>query len=229
MFKGFSPAAVDFLWDVGFYNERTWFEEHKQEYLDLLYRPLSELAEETRQAVNATGSGSAFLSHVARIYRDARRSHGQGPYKYHLWFTLRPPVDDDWWARPTLWFEIGPREWSYGMGYYQARPATMERHRRRIDRHPRALQKLARQLEEQGEFALEGPDYARPKGDPGPKLRPWYNKRTLALSHREPPGEALYAPDLADRLSRGFIFLLPYHDYFASLETDAELEQEWRE
>ena len=32
--------------------------------------------------------------HVSRIYRDARRLHGRGPYKDHLWFTLRPPQAD---------------------------------------------------------------------------------------------------------------------------------------
>ena len=36
MFQGFSQGAVDFLWGVRFNNERSWFEAHKQEYLDLV-------------------------------------------------------------------------------------------------------------------------------------------------------------------------------------------------
>lgn len=39
MFQGFSQGAVDFLWGVRFNNERSWFEAHKQEYLDLVIRP----------------------------------------------------------------------------------------------------------------------------------------------------------------------------------------------
>lgn len=225
MFNGFSPRAIDFLWDVGFYNERSWFLEHKQDYLDLIDRPLKELAGEVQQQLSDSHPHLGLWAHVARIYRDQRRSHGLGPYKDHLWFTLRPPLDVEWQAWPTPWFEIGPDRWSYGMGYYQARPATMERHRRRIDRHPRALQGLARALNQQGEFNLEGPDYARPKGDPGPLLSPWYNKRTLALIHEEKPGEVLFSPQLGQRLVSGFRFLMPYYEYFTSLESDSELER----
>ena len=43
MFQGFSQGAVDFLWGVRFNNERSWFEAHKQEYLDLVIAPLQEL------------------------------------------------------------------------------------------------------------------------------------------------------------------------------------------
>ena len=172
----------------------------------------------------------SLWAHVSRIYRDQRRSHGLGPYKDHLWFTLRPPTDTvEWQSWPTPWFEIGPEAWSYGCGYYMARPATMERHRRRIDRHPRALQRLARALNEQDEFTLTGTDYARAKGDPGPLLRPWYNKRNLALMHEEKPGPALFSPELLPRLLEGFRFLMPYYEYFASLESDAELDEEPRE
>lgn len=225
MFSGFSPRAIDFLWDVGFYNERSWFLEHKQDYLELIHRPLSELAQEVSRELTASHPTLGLWPHVARIYRDQRRSHGRGPYKDHLWFSLRPPTDTvDWFDWPTPWFEIGPQEWSYGCGYYQARPATMERHRRRIDRHPRALQKLARTLNAQSEFVLSGSDYARSKGDPGPLLRPWYNKRSPILIHEEAVGEDLFSPELLPRVTAGFRFLMPYYEYFASLETDAELD-----
>ena len=50
--------------------------------------------------------------HVCRIYRDARRLHGQGPYKDHLWLTIRPD-NDIWSQQPVFWFEITPEEWSY--------------------------------------------------------------------------------------------------------------------
>ncbi|MBR5429397.1 MAG: DUF2461 domain-containing protein [Firmicutes bacterium] len=220
---GFSPATLDFLWDVSFYNERAWFLEHKQEYRELVERPLKELAEYVRRELADSHPQLGLWPQVSRIYRDQRRSHGKGPYKDHLWFSLRPPLDVEWFAWPTPWFEIGPDSWCYGCGYYQARPATMAKLRRRIDRHPRALQRLTRQLQQQEEFVLEGPEYARPKGDPGPLLRPWYNKRSLVLIHREKAGEALFGSGLAPRITAGFRFLMPYYEYLTSLESDAEL------
>ena len=44
MFEGFRPETIDFLWGIRFNNEKSWFEAHKQEYLDYLYNPMKELA-----------------------------------------------------------------------------------------------------------------------------------------------------------------------------------------
>jgi len=127
---------------------------------------------------------------VSRIYRDARRLFGRGPYKDHLWFTLGKGQDR--LEKPTFWFEISPETWSYGLGYYSARPITMLKHRRRIDNKPKPLEKLASDLRSQTEFALEGESYARPKGDPGELLYDWYNKKTFSLIHEEKVGPAIY-------------------------------------
>ena len=62
---------------------------------------------------------------VSRIYRDARRLHGRGPYKDNLWLSVEAPSQSVWTSQPTFWFELGPEEWSYGLGYYSATPATM--------------------------------------------------------------------------------------------------------
>ena len=32
-----------------------------------------------------------MVCRVSRIYRDARRLHGRGPYKDHLWFCVERP------------------------------------------------------------------------------------------------------------------------------------------
>lgn len=39
MFQGFSQQTNDFLWGIRFNNERSWFEAHKQEYLDYVQSP----------------------------------------------------------------------------------------------------------------------------------------------------------------------------------------------
>ena len=91
MFQGFSQGAVDFLWGVRFNNERPWFEAHKQEYLDLVAAPLKELALQTQLAMLEKYPDLQLEVKVSRIYRDARRLHGRGPYKDHMWFVMRRP------------------------------------------------------------------------------------------------------------------------------------------
>ena len=44
MFQGYTQGAIDFLWGLKLNNERAWFQEHKQEFTDLVDRPTRELA-----------------------------------------------------------------------------------------------------------------------------------------------------------------------------------------
>ena len=46
MFQGFSQRSIDFLWGIALNNDRTWFQEHKQEFLDHVDGPMKELARE---------------------------------------------------------------------------------------------------------------------------------------------------------------------------------------
>ena len=212
MFTGFTDATVDFLWGIRFNNERPWFEAHKETYLSELYRPMKDLGAEIYDFLSEQRPDDPMVCRVSRIYRDARRLHGRGPYKDHLWFCVRAG-GEDWTGRPTFYFEIGPDYYSYGMGFYWAKANTMACFRRAIDADPLPLTALAEQLNAQDTFVLTGQDYARAKGDPGALLRPWYNKRVLDLSCVRAHDDLLFSPALTDELVRGFGFLLPYYDY----------------
>ena len=219
MFQGFSQGAVDFLWGVRFNNERSWFEAHKQEYLDLVIAPLQELGRQVHAAMTAAYPKEQLNLHVSRIYRDARRLHGRGPYKDHLWFTIRPE-QEGWTHVPAFYFEIAPEYHSLGMGYYGAESVTMAKFRSRIDRDPAPMEKLARRLSRQHRFVLEGEMYKRPKGDPGPLLFPWSNRKNIALTWDRNCEGSLFTPELAGEAEESFLFLKPYYDYFLSLRGD---------
>lgn len=220
-FQGFLPAAVDFLWQLRFNNERSWFEPRKQEYIDLIREPMRQLATQVQQTVCDRHPKLQLNLKISRIYRDARRLHGRGPYKDHLWFVLHRP-EDDANNGPAFYFELAPEYYSIGMGYWAATPVTMAKFRARIDRDPTAVEKLARRLARQDNFKLEGELYRRPKGDKGKRLDPWYNRRNLALTWDRPCEGSLFAPELAGEIADGVEFLLPYFEYLASLAADPE-------
>lgn len=223
MFNGFTQKTIDFMWGIRFNNDRGWFEAHKGEYLDHLYRPMKELCEAVYAVINEEFQDCGLTRRVCRIYRDARRLHGRGPYKDHLWWTIERPYDGDFSAQPVFWFELAPDNWSCGLGYYAARALTMEKFRARIDRDPKPMKELARLLSSQSEFVLEGPAYAREKPCPAPELTEWYNKKSFSLIHEERPlSEAVFDPALPERLIRGFRFLMPFYDYFSTLEGDPD-------
>ena len=92
MFTGFTDATVDFLWGIRFNNERPWFEAHKETYLSELYRPMKDLGAEIYDFLSEQRPDDPMVCRVSRIYRDARRLHGRGPYKDHLWFCVERPT-----------------------------------------------------------------------------------------------------------------------------------------
>ena len=161
---------------------------------------------------------------IAEILADARRLHGRGPYKDHLWFCVERPAED-WTTRPTFWFELGPDYWGYGMGCWMARPMDMAKLRARIVRDPKPMEKLTKALRGQTEFTLGGDTYKRPKaGAPSELLAPWFQMKTISITHEEKLTEELFSRDVVDRIKTGYTFLLPYYDYFLTLPSDPEPE-----
>lgn len=99
MFQGYTQETVDFLWGIRFNNERGWFMEHKQIYQTALLEPTRALGGQIYDGLHAMLPDEPLQLKVGRIYRDARRLFGRGPYKDNLWLSVRTG-EDDWTAAP---------------------------------------------------------------------------------------------------------------------------------
>lgn len=212
----FSPQTIDFLWGLRFNNNRDWFALHKPEYEAHLLAPIRALGNAVYDAFNDEYPGLGLRLHISRIYRDARRLYGRGPFKDNLWFSIEQPAEDHS-GRPGFYFTIGPDHWGYGMGFYDARAAMMQAWRADIDRNPVRALELAERFAAQDTFTLSGPLYARSKGGPGGLLDGWYNRRLVSLEFEAPPDERLFAPTLAGHMLEGFRFLLPYYEWLYAI------------
>ena len=222
MFNGFTDETVDFMWGIRFNNERGWFMDHKEIYQKHFYEPMRELGDEMYDFIQSKRPDYALIRKVARIYRDARRLHGRGPYQDHLWFTVEQPAES-WTDKPSFWFELTPDGWSYGMGYWVSKPVTMAKLRARIDRDPDTMERLTRTLNNQTEFRLNTVDYKKLRSPaPSENLEPWYRAKYFSIGHEEKLTDELFDRSLVERLKQGYEFLLPYYDYFLTLEGDPD-------
>ena len=206
MFEGFTPKTGEFLWELSFNNERSWFMAHKDEFEDVLNRPFKALAADTFALTEKQFPQLGCELHVARIYRDARRLHGRGPYKDHLWFSIKR--GDILLEGPMFWFEIGAADYSYGMGFYSATPAQMAAFRSSIDANPSRFERLAAKADTLG-FEVTGEEYKRPKGDRGELINKWYNRKRMGLERSMDFGGELYSPALPETLAAAYAKLMP--------------------
>ena len=208
MFQGFSQNAIDFLWGISLNNERGWFMAHKQDFTDYVDIPMRELGKEVFSALAEDYPRQDWRLHVCRIYRDARRLFGRGPYKDHLWFTLW--TGEDRHNSPVFWFELSPASFSYGVGFYTATAEQMAALRRYIDANPAEMERLAKRVAK-SEFHLEGEPYKRLKKDVGEVLNPWYNRKWISLCAEYDHGGALYTGELPQVLLDAYEKLMPVY------------------
>jgi uncharacterized protein (TIGR02453 family) len=220
MFTGFSQKTIDFMWGLRLNNNKPWFEEHKQDFINDFQTPMKALALVVFEQISAKYSDRGFIHKVSRVYKDARRVRDGEPYRPNLWFSIEKPVEQ-WTCTPVFWFELTPDNWSYGMGYWQAKAQTMANFRAGVDENPKKFEKLITPLYKQDEFTLDGEEYKRRK-ESAVKLSEnatvWYNKKGFSLGHSQTNGSELFSADLVDRLVAGYEFLMPFYDYFIEIE-----------
>ena len=210
MFEGFSPETVDFLWGIRLNNNRDWFTENKQNYVNYLYEPMKALGADLFQPfLDQPGN----VLKVSRIYRDARM-HPPEPYKESLWICIRQDVE--WWAEnPCLYFEINPEGVDYGFFIWKPRTATMEDFRRHIAANPPEFLRLMADTEAATGQPVTASCYKRPKPCENPDLLPYFAwKGQIGCTRHEDFSEAVFGPALGSRVAEFFRQVTPLYNYF---------------
>ncbi len=221
-FQGFDPAVIDFMWGIRLNNSREWFEPRKAEYKEIFEAPMKELCRDLYEGFSGAHKDLTLVSRVSRIYRDARRLFGRGPYKDHLWLTISAPAER-WSCQPVFWFELAPGGYSYGLGYWMAQAVTMAKLRARIDRDPKTLEKLVRKVNRQDTFRLEGEEFKKFRPSPSKLLDPWYNKKGgFSLSCEREHDDLLWSPELPNHILEEWEDLVPLFQYLSTLDGDPD-------
>ncbi len=216
VFEGFPKELPDFLWGLALNNEKPWFEAHRAEYERCLHEPVQALAYQLLDELGRRFPREPMTVHISRIYRDARRLRGRGPFNDHLWFSLgRTARLYD--PEPQFWFGIEARCYTCGLGLWSAGGETLARWRAVIDADPARLARIVRKVNKIEGYEQYGELYKRPKGDPGKLLYDWYNARQLGVEKTvwfdpDPPG-----PELADTLADEFSQLMPLYRFWLEL------------
>ena len=211
MFEGFSPETIDFLWGIRMNNNREWFTEHKQDYVNHLYEPMKALGKDLFQPfLNKPGN----VLKVSRIYRDARMHHPL-PYKESLWVCIRQDVK--WWAEnPCLYFEIRPEGVSYGFCLWIPRSSTMQDLRNDWAARPDFFPELISKTEKATGVPVAAELYKRPpQPAPTEALAPYYLwRRNIGCTVDLDVGPEIFGPQLGISAREFIEKLIPLYEYF---------------
>lgn len=213
MFQGYDQQTVDFLWGIRFNNDRSWFQEHKEQYQTHLLAPTRALGEQLYDGLHAMLPHEPLILKVSRIYRDARLHHPD-PYKESLWLCIRQDVE--WWAEnPCLFFEIRPEGVSYGFTLWHPRTAAMEEFRKYISAYPDEFLRLIARTEAAVGQPVTAQLYKRPKETTNPALAPYFAwKGGIECIRHKDVGDEMFGAELENEVADFFAKLTPLYTYF---------------
>ena len=218
-FDGFVPESFDFLLELGFHNEKAYFESRREDYERWIHQPLIALEEGLAPEVLAadprvrTGKRS-----ISRIYRDTRFSKDKSPIRDHMWIAYKQQekrLSESF----CFYFEINPVGYIYGMGMYDADPAFMAALRARGLAHTARLEALLSDPAFRRDFRLQGKDYARPKVEGvSHVVAELLNKRYVSVVHSSNDIAAACSGALLEELKQAIHRLTPLYRFIQGLD-----------
>ena len=97
-FQGYTQQTVDFMWGIRFNNERGWFLEHKDDYINTFLTPTRELGEQVYDAVHALLPDEP-RPWVLHVFLDRHECFAQ-----YYGYTFRKRFG---WPAPAAWAAAG--------------------------------------------------------------------------------------------------------------------------
>ncbi len=216
-FKGFQEETIKFFFEIGFNNNRLWFEDHKSDYKKYVLEPFKELVSDLGQKMLNIDSGfeitPAVDKTISRIYRDVRFSRDKSPYRNNIWISFKRRVEN-WKETPVYFFEIYPEYYHFGMGFFFYPPHTRELLRERILGDAEGFKKTVSFYRKGKPYEIAGSKFKRVKDADIPEdLRDWYERRDMYLYCRRKMDDLIFKPGLTDFLYKNFLLVKPFYDY----------------
>lgn len=126
-------------------NDRDWFAEHKDQYLQNVLGPAVELVAQLQKPLARSAPmlhvvPKAHQGSVLRIYRDTRFSKEKVPYKTNVGISFRHQAGKDVHA-PGVYIHLDPDECFVGAGTWRPESSVLASIRSAIDADPKAWKK----------------------------------------------------------------------------------------
>jgi len=229
-FKGFPGEAFVFLNELESNNNKEWFNENKQRYVNFLVEPLRalvcDLGDFMLSVDTALDTTPAIGKTISRIYKDARRLRGAPPYRTSMWISFKRPLED-WKDAPVYFFEIEQNSYTYGMGFYSIKRDTMDKFREFIDRSSkRFLETISFYGKKNNSFKLFGASYKKLAIPQYPaKIIEWYQKKNFHLACSKKIDQVITSSMLIDELIGSFSQLAPLYHYMREVKDELNAEK----
>jgi uncharacterized protein (TIGR02453 family) len=223
MFEGFSKETVRFLAGLSRNNDKSWFEDHRDDYEAHFVTPAKAFVEAIGPRLERIESSIQAVPKVngsiMRINRDIRFSKDKAPYKDHLdlWFWSGTKKG---WDASGFFFRLTPARLMLGAGMHGFVPPVLARYRKAVvdDRRGGALAKVVAKLRDAG-FDVGGQTYKKPpRGiDEGHPRASLLKHSALYVGSEGKHPKELGSARLIDYVAKRYAAMAPLHEWLRSM------------
>ena len=226
-FTGFPIGALQFFSELSINNNRGWFEEHKNQYQDLIQQPAQAFVLALGESLRLLSAGIEYDSRVSgvgsvlRIYRDIRFSKDKTPYKTNLgivfWEGSRKKMEN-----PSFYFHLDSTGAFFYSGFYQFPRDYLPSFRDEVD-DPRSGSELESILE-----GIKGLDGFEVGGDQYKRVPSGFDEnhpranllKYKGLWARSPliESDLISSPDLVDICFHNAVKLVGLHKWLVNID-----------
>ncbi len=223
-FNGFSKKTLTFFKSLAANNNKTWFDEHRNEYDKYVLEPardfILDMGSRLKKIAPGINADPRVNKSLFRINRDTRFSKDKTPYKTNVavWFWEGPGPRMEC---SGFYLHIEPTLMILGAGIHGFPSKMMEPYRQSVvdPKHGPALTRAVNKVLKDGELTLGGKHYKRtPRGfDPEHKNADFllYNGLYVGIETKIP--KELYSDGFSDFCYERFKKTLPLHRWLMDL------------
>ncbi len=221
----FSQATIDFLFQNRMMDSKQWFSEHREQYNELVLKPMFELVTALEPAIHAIDPllicEPKVSRSVSRIYRDTRFTKDKSIFRDVIWASFSRKRELPHNPPPGFFFELSPDGHRYGCGWYAASAEVMALIRERVLKRDARFLRAHGAFKEQDIFALEGDEYKKPRyADEPEEYRQWLQKKNICFIHSGGDRDLVFSDRLSETLARDFPLLVPEYEFLLGCASD---------
>ena len=195
MFTGFTDETIQFLLDLKFHNNSTYFHEQHDRYVETVQTPFYELINDLADDMRKIDPLMEIRPYkcLSRIHRDTRFSRDKSLFYY---------------------FEFGPDRLGWGMGIWGENRELMDLFRKRMRANPDGTLALIDDMNLAGRhLLLNGRFYKRMDIPPEipQRLKQWYTGKEIYISRYEPDWKWAFSDRIVKEIRKDFLAMAPMY------------------
>lgn len=180
-YDGITRESLFLLADNRFRDSKAYYEEHKEAIKSGVTVPMRQIAGIIGEELASVDPlmNTIPTKMVSRVRRDTRYTKDKSLYRENMWIMFMRPKHE-WAGYPCFWFEVTPREYSMGIGFYGDEPGLLESFRKNLRERPAEFKKAADNCIKSGSVFFKR-QYKRPFPGCPEGLEEYYNAKDVGF------------------------------------------------